>query len=166
MWKRLLAPLAVSVCAAAAPAAAADTFDLHWFWDQRCAECHGHSARFARTALAVENGVLVGRHHRDDLTLFLRNHGVPAERVQPVYDMLLAQAQSDPRFQERCGGCHDSAAALARDALVVRGGVLQGRESGRPVAEFMKRHGRLGPDEVPFFVKLLARVEHEVHSPY
>jgi hypothetical protein len=162
----LLAGLAVSAMLAAAPAVAADTFDLHWFWDQRCAECHGHAAQFARTALAVENGVLVGRHHRDDLMVFLGNHGVPQNRVKPVYDMLHAQVETGPRFKDKCGDCHDNAAALARETLVVRDGVLQGRESGRPVAEFMKRHGKLKPDEVPFFVDLMARVEREVHSPY
>lgn len=57
-------------------------------------------------------------------------------------------------------------AALVRDHLVVRDGVLQGRESGRPVADFLTRHGNLKPDEVPFFVGLLTRIEREVNSPY
>ena len=98
--------------------------------------------------------------------LFLRNHGVPGPRVKPVYDMLLAQAGTDQRFKTKCGGCHETAAGLVRDTLVVRDGVLQGRESGRPVADFLKRHGKLAPDEVPFFVDLLTRVEREVNSPY
>lgn len=171
MGKSLLAGLAVSVLLAVTPLAAADlaavdSFDLHWFWDQRCAECHGHAAQFARKALSIENGALVGRHHRDDLMLFLGNHGVPRERVAAVCGMLLAQAETGPAFKEKCGGCHENAAALVRDTLLLRDGVLQGRESARPVAGFMTRHGRLKPEEVPFFVELLARVEREVHSPY
>lgn len=150
----------------AAPASAADTFDLHWFWDQRCGECHGHAGRFAHTALSVEDGRLVGRHHRDDLMLFLGNHGVPAARVKPVYDMLLAQARTGRQFAARCAGCHETAAALVRDSLEMRDGVLTGRETGRPVAEYMKRHARLPPDEVTFFVDLLNRIEGEVRSPY
>lgn len=144
----------------------ADTFDLHWYWEQRCADCHGHAGAFARQALSVEDGRLVGRHHRDDLMLFLGNHGVPAERVKPVYDMLLAQATADPRFKDKCGACHDSAAALVRTSVDLRDGKLIGRESGRPVADFLKRHGHISADEIPFFVDLLARVEREVNSAY
>lgn len=161
------ARFAALVILAVSPAAAAtDTVDLHAFWDQSCAGCHGHAAQFARKFLSIENGELGGRHHRDDLMLFLRNHGVPEARVKPVYDMLLAQAGADPKFKARCGGCHETAAELARKTLVARDGVLQGRDSGRPVAEFLKRHGRLKPEEVPFFVDLLTRIEREVHSPY
>lgn len=147
-------------------AASTDTFDLHWFWDQRCEDCHGHAAEFARNFLTVENGKLVGRHHRDDLLLFLKNHGVPEPRVKPIYDMLLAQTGADSRFKDKCGGCHKTAAGLVRDTLVVQDGMLRGRNSGRPVADFLKRHGKLKPDEVPFFVNLLTRVEREVNSPY
>ena len=87
-----LARLAATIILTAIPAAAAtDTVDLHSFWDQRCAGCHGHAAQFARKFLSIENGQLVGRHHRDDLMLFLQNHGVPAARVNPIYDMLLAE---------------------------------------------------------------------------
>ncbi|WP_431861130.1 hypothetical protein [Azospirillum sp.] len=166
MRKWLIACGALTVAMISPGFAAADTFDLHWFWDQRCEDCHGHAGAFARNALSVEDGKLVGRHHRDDLMLFLQNHGVPASRVKPVYDMLLAQAETGPRFKDKCGNCHENAAALVRESVVLRDGVLVGRESGRPVAEFLKRHGKLGQDEVPFFVDLLARIEQEVHSPY
>jgi len=163
----LAACLAVSTIIAASPASAAmDTFDLHWFWDQRCEDCHGHAAPFARKFLTVENGKLAGRHHGDDLMLFLRNHGVPEPQVKPIYDMLLAQAGVDPRFKDKCGGCHETAAELVRETVVVRDGVLQGRDNGRPVADFLKRHGKLKSDEIPFFVDLLTRIEREVNGPY
>ncbi|HYH37556.1 MAG TPA: hypothetical protein VD860_04975 [Azospirillum sp.] len=157
---------AVVVLGGLVNAARADSFDLHWFWDQRCADCHGHAGTFARTALTVENGRLVGRHHRDDLMLFLGNHGVPAARVKPLHDMLLAQATAGARFKEKCGDCHESAAELVRESVVLRDGVVSGRETGRPMADFLKRHGKLAPDDVPFFVELLTRVEREVRSPY
>jgi len=53
---------------------------------------------------------------------------------------------------------------LARDSLVVQDGLPYGKETGRPVAEFLKRHGRVQPDEIPFFVDLLTRAEREVHG--
>ena len=101
---------------------------------------------------------------RGDLLRFLQNHHLPSDLVVPVHDMLLAQASTEPRFKDRCGGCHETAAGLARDSLVVQDGVLYGKETGRPVAEFLKRHGRVRPDEIPFLVDLLTRVEREVHG--
>ncbi|WP_448190948.1 hypothetical protein [Azospirillum sp. sgz301742] len=166
MWTWLIAGWALTLMIVSPGFADADTFDLHWFWEQRCEDCHGHAGAFARRALSVEDGKLLGRHHRDDLMLFLQNHGVPAARVKPLYDMLLAQATADPRFKDKCGGCHETAAGLVRESMVLRDGVLVGRESGRPVAEYLKRHGKLRQDEVPFFVELLTRIEREVRSPY
>ena len=166
MRKWLITCSALTVMIATPALADADTFDLHWFWEQRCEDCHGHAGAFARRVLGVEDGELLGRHHRDDLMLFLQNHGVPVSRVKPLYDMLLAQAVVDPRFKDKCGGCHENAAGLARESVLLRDGVLFGRESGRPVAEYLKRHGKLRQDEVPFFVELLSRIEQEVHSPY
>jgi mono/diheme cytochrome c family protein len=138
--------------------------DLHHFWDQTCADCHGHSADFSRRFLTVEDGKLTGRHHKNDLFTFLSNHHLPPDLVVPVHDMLLAQASTAPRFRDRCGSCHETAAALARDSLAIQDGVLYGKEAGRPVAEFLKRHARLQPGEIPFFVDLLTRVEREVHG--
>lgn len=146
-------------------ASVGDATDLHRFWEQTCGDCHRHAGPFARRSLTVTDGKLQGVHHKDDLLVFLRNHHLPDDLVQPMYEMLLAQASTAPRFQERCGRCHESAADLARESLVVRDGVLQGRESGRPVAQFLPRHARLGltPEEVSFFTDLLTRVEREVH---
>ncbi len=54
----------------------------------------------------------------------------------------------------------------ASSGRVVRDGVLQSRATGRPVAEFLPRHAKLGltPEESAFFVDLLTRVERKVHS--
>ncbi|PWC37698.1 hypothetical protein [Azospirillum sp. TSO35-2] len=155
--------VAVPLLFIAAPGTATD---LHWFWEQTCGDCHDHAASWARQFLTVKDGRLQGRHHTDDLLVFLGNHHLPPDLVQPMYDMLLAQASTEPRFKERCGRCHETAAELARESLVVRNGVLQGRESGRPVAQFLPRHAKLGltPEDVAFFTDLLTRVEGEVHS--
>lgn len=142
----------------------ATAVDLHHFWDQTCAECHGHSAEFSRRFLTVRDGKLTGRRHKDELLGFLSNHHLPLELVIPVHDMLLAQASTGPQFKDRCGSCHDTAAALARDSLLIRDDKLYGKGTGRPVAEFLIGHGRLKADEIPFFVDLLTRVEREVHG--
>lgn len=148
------------------PAASGGAADLHHFWEQTCGDCHGHAADWARRFLTVQDGKLQGRHHKDDLLVFLQHHYLPQDLVQPMYGMLLAQASTGPRFRERCGRCHESAVELARTSLVVRDGVLQGRQSGRPVAEFLPRHAKLGltAEDVAFFTDVLTRVEREVHS--
>ncbi len=140
--------------------------DLHQFWEGTCADCHGHAGPFARRFLTVEDGRLLGRHHRDDLAAFLANHHVPRDLVGPVHDMLLAQASTPPRFQERCGRCHESAAALARESLELRDGTLYARKSGQALAQFLPRHAklRLTAEEIGFFTDLLARLEREVRQ--
>jgi hypothetical protein len=143
----------------------APALDLHRYWDQRCGECHGHAGAFARRFLSVRDGELQGRHPVGDMRLFLRNHGVPAGEVDAVYAMLLAQASSPGGFDSRCGSCHGSAAELARGSLVLRDGVLRGVRSSRPVAEFLRDHAGLRPEEVTFFTDLLTRVEREVNRP-
>lgn len=142
------------------------TTDLHHFWDQTCGDCHRHAGDFARKALTVKDGKLQGSHHKDNLLVFLEHHYLPQDLVQPMYDMLLAQAETAPEFKQRCGRCHETAAELARESLEQRDGVLMGRESGRPVADFLPRHAklRLTAEETDFFVRLLTRVEREVHS--
>jgi hypothetical protein len=139
----------------------ARALDLHAFWDQRCAECHGHAGPFARATLSVKNGVLSGRHNRD-LKQFLAQHEAGAAQAGGIYGMLLAQAATAPVYQQKCAGCHDTAAAFARQSLVVRDGVLVGKDNGLPVAEFLKRHGRLSAAEVPTVLEALTRVMAEI----
>src|SRR5690606_5350098 len=95
---RVLAWIPFLLLARALPAA--DAVDLHRLWDGRCAECHGHSAEFARSLLTVNEGRLAGRHHRDDLATFLHNHYLAGSHVDEVYAMLLAQVVTPPRFAE------------------------------------------------------------------
>lgn len=40
----------------------------------------------------------------------------------------------------QCGGCHGHAGDFARQTLEMRGAALYGRDSGRPVADFLARH--------------------------
>jgi hypothetical protein len=145
--------------------AGADGRDLHRLWDDRCADCHGHSGDFARKFLSVSNGDLQGRHHVDDLRRFMKNHYPSNNEVDAIYDMLLAQANTPPRFKEECTRCHETAASLVRDTLQLRDDALVSRETGRPVREFLDHHRKLKQDDVEFFVALLTRVAKEVHWP-
>lgn len=154
---------AVGVLVLMSASAAAPAMDLHKFWEGRCQECHGHSAQFARTHLAVENGQLKGRHHRDDLQGFIARHeGGAAVAGGDVYRMLMAQAQTKPVYQQKCAGCHEAAADFARSSLAMRDGVVIGRANGVPIADFLKKHGRLTADDIPIVVESLGRVMGEI----
>lgn len=146
----------------AAAASRAQPIDLHAYWDQRCSECHGHSADFARRSLAVEQGRLTGHHHRDNLAQFLHNHYLADELVEPVMQMLAAQAVQAPVFKARCARCHGTAAEFARGSLEWRGDVLVGRASAKPVRDTLATHGGLEAAEIAPMVDTLARVRREV----
>lgn len=139
--------------------------DLHRFWDNRCAECHGHAGEFARTFLTASGAELQGKHHVKDLRQFLHNHYLVASEVDAVYNMLLAQASTKPRFRNECSSCHESAASLVRKSLSFRDGVLVSRESGRTVRSFLVRHQNLTPEDAEYYLTLLNRVAHEIYRP-
>jgi hypothetical protein len=136
--------------------------DLHWLWDNRCAECHGHSADFARQFLQESDGQLEGAHPTRNLKLFLRNHYAPDREVDAIYNMLLAQVNTAPRFQAECSKCHGIASNFIRDTIVLQHGELVGRGSGISVREFMQTHRRLNPDDIEFFMNLLTRIAGEI----
>ena len=96
------------------------------------------------------------------LTRFLHNHYLADDLVAPVTAMLAAQVTTSPQFKEHCAGCHGTAADFARKALVLRGSVLTGKASGKPVADYLATHGGLPAAEVPAMVKSLQRVLQEV----
>jgi len=143
----------------------ASGIDLHWFWDNQCAECHGHSAEFAHKFLKVSNGQLQGNHHVQGLRLFMRNHYTQNTEVDAVYEMLLAQALTKPRFKQECSNCHDSAASFVRQSVVLQDKVLLSRESGQPIRKFLQQHRQLDANDINFFMSLLNRVAHEVYRP-
>lgn len=137
--------------------------DLHWLWDNRRAECHGHSADFSRQFLQVSDGQLQGAHHTQNLKLFMRNHHAPAREVEAIYTTLLAQAITAPRFKAECGNCHGSAANFIRDSMVLQNGELISRESGVSVNQFMQTPRRLKQDDIEFYMNLLTRVAGEIN---
>jgi hypothetical protein len=158
---KTVALLVLMLFASMSPAAP-DGVDLHGYWDQRCSGCHGHAGEFARRFLQVEDGKLLGAHHRSDLDLFLRNHYLNDGLLEPVRAMLLAQVTTPPLFLDKCAGCHGNAADFARKSLAIRDGALVGAASGRKLADYLVKHGGLGPTEVPVVVDNLTRVRKEV----
>jgi hypothetical protein len=161
MKKFLFQLLAIPSLVLAAPA----TVDLHAHWDQRCASCHGHAAAFSRRFLHIENGHLVGSHHKNDLHVFLRNHYLNEELVLPITNMLQAQLASQPLFKDKCASCHGSASEFARASLLIKDGFLVGKSKGHKVADFLQSHGQLKPDEIPAMLDSLTRVRSEVSAP-
>lgn len=139
--------------------------DLHRLWEDRCGDCHGEAGEFARRHLVVEDGVLTGAHPDRDLRSFLQNHYLKNNEIDAIYAMLQTQAGSRPHFKERCTPCHEKAAQLARESLERRDGGLYMRGTGQPLEEFLLGHASLSAVEVVFFVRLLERVEGEVHRP-
>lgn len=138
--------------------------DIHWLWDDRCAECHGHSAEFARKFLRISENQLQGKHHFRDLRLFLGNHYTPQRDVDAVYDMLQAQVKTAPRYRDECSACHGRAAAFIRAAMVLQEGVLLSRKTKQPIDGFMQSHRSLDENDIEFFVELLNRVASEVYG--
>jgi hypothetical protein len=145
--------------------AGASGVDLHWLWDNQCAECHGHSSEFAHKFLTLSDGRLQGNHRDRSLRLFLGNHYTSNTEVDAVYQMLRAQVLTKPRFRQECGNCHGSAAAFVRQSLVLRDEVLFSRESGQPTQAFLSQHRNLGADDVDFYLSLLNRIAREVYRP-
>jgi hypothetical protein len=137
--------------------------DLHAFWDGRCLECHGHAGDFARRHMTVENGTLLGRHHRRDLIEFLGRHEMGPELAPALYQMLLAQAKTQPRFEQKCAGCHGSAAEFVRSSIDRQASSLVSKRSGRAVADILKNHGGLSAEDQASMITTLDRVYSEVH---
>ena len=137
--------------------------DLHRLWDDRCVECHGHSGEFSREFLSVSEGELQGRHHVDDLQLFLHNHYLAGRLVDEVYNMLLAQVNSTARFKHECSSCHQNAADFVREKMIFDETILKIKKTGESVQDFLRQHRRLSSEDVVFYTELLTRVAREVN---
>jgi len=139
--------------------------DLHKFWDKNCAECHGHSADFARKYLKVVDGKLQGPLHKESFQLFLHNHYLVKNQEDAIYDMLLAETETPPRFKTECRSCHKKAADFIRESFVLKEGELLSNKLNTPIGEFLKSHQGLKTDDIVFFKALLTRVANEVYRP-
>jgi hypothetical protein len=144
-----------------ARASAAAGFDLHWYWDNNCAECHGHSGKFARQFLHISSDQLLGRHHVDNLFVFMRHHYTRSDRVEAIHEMLKAQVATEPRFEQQCSKCHGTATSLVRDSSILRNEILMSRRNGQTTRQFLQGHRRLTPQDIDFYENLLTRIARE-----
>jgi len=152
---------AVAVIAAllwVSPAAAESGLEPRAIWGQRCDQCHGDSAEFARKRLWNIDGQLHGSRHAAEMQRFLSNHHLRAHEVEIVVEMLLADANSTARFDAECGSCHGSAPEFVEKSLWVRRDSISGLGTGSDVAEFLLTHQDLSPEDARFFFDLLLHV--------
>ncbi len=147
------------------PVNSSSDIDLHWLWDDRCAACHGHSSEFSHEFLTISDGMLQGRHHINDLKLFLGNHYLSGQSVNEIYAMLLGQVSRQVRFKIECSSCHQNAASFVREKLQFEGVDLRIQESGKNVRDFLENHRRLSDDDIEFYSALLSRIAKEVNLP-
>jgi len=127
-------------------------------WDSRCEECHGDPAEFAGKFLWNIEGQLQGRHHVDNLSLFMGNHYIPDHEIESIHSMLLARANSPLRFEAECGDCHGDASEFVEQSIWVRGSEITAMEAGVDVSEFLPTHQKLQPEDISFYRKLFARI--------
>jgi len=139
--------------------------NLHRLWHNNCLTCHGHSAEFSRKYLKVEEGKLLGSLHVNNLRLFLHNHYLAGKEVDAIYNMLLAQVSSQPRYQQECSSCHGIAAEFVQKSLILREGELYSRKLESSTRSFLLKHRNLNEKDVEFFMQQLTRVAHEVYRP-
>lgn len=132
--------------------------DAYASWDNRCEECHGDADKFAGKYLWVVGGELQGRHHIDDLRLFMQNHYIPAHEIEKMTEMLQAQANNMARYGDECGSCHNGAEEFVRTSINTWGDEPSGVESGIPISEYLQSHQGLTKPGAEFFTRLIIRV--------
>jgi hypothetical protein len=140
--------------------ATAQPLDPHQIYERSCSRCHGaHAREFVNDNLIRSDGEIVGRKTSRDVRIFLEaGHGnLTPQEIETLFVQFESMLATGGLFQKKCRICHDRAARFARLNLVERDGRLVGRYSGRDIAEFLKGHGRLNPDEVDSMIATLIR---------
>lgn len=153
-----ISPVYIAILLLALIPLEAGSRDALAIWDSRCEECHSDPDEFAGKYLWNIEGQLQGRHHIDDLSLFMRNHYIPDHEIESIHDMLLARANSPERFKVECGDCHGDAREFVEKSIWVRGSEITGMGTGKDVGEFLPTHRELRPEDVAFYQKLFARI--------
>ena len=141
-------------------AAFAQTLDPHRIYEQKCGACHAaHAGDFAWVTIALSDGVLVGKDTGRPIRALLESgHGrLAGPEIEAVLEQFRTILMSDRLFRKKCRICHTSAVELARRELILTDGQLKGRYTGRDMADYLLRHGRLSPSEVETMLNVLTR---------
>ena len=136
--------------------------DIRAAWDSRCEECHGDVDTFAGKYLWAVDGKLQGRHHVDNIRLFLGRHYTPKHELAATYDLLLSQANDPIRFRDNCSECHGDAEQFVRQSIFGKDDGMTGVASGEAVRKFLESHRDLQPDDVDFYMRLFVRVKDQI----
>ncbi|MCK5445973.1 MAG: hypothetical protein KAI73_10140 [Rhodospirillaceae bacterium] len=157
---KLLRASGLTVLASFTLATEAYSFDVHELFETRCGQCHQHSGDVAQERLVIAKGILRGRTSGNDILVFLpKHHGRPnPKETAALYDLFFSQVKGGGVFKDRCAICHVSAREFARLNLIRDCDVVRGRYTGNNLTEFLVNHGRIGADEVDFFIQLMARL--------
>lgn len=132
--------------------------DAYASWDNRCEECHSEARDFAAKYLWVVDDELQGRHHIEDMNLFMRNHYTPKHEIEKMTVMLKKHANQMVRFEQECSECHNSAEDFVRASISTWGDGPTGVETGIPISEYLVTHRDLGEEDAAFFTRLITRV--------
>ena len=131
--------------------AIAETIDPHRLYEDQCSGCHAaHAGEFVHGSLDYSRGGAIGRKTSKGLRAFLTegHGGLNAQQIDALLDLFLGVHNRGRVFHDKCRICHDRATELGRSRLIIMGGRLIGRYSGRDIEEFLSRHGRLEGREV------------------
>lgn len=142
-------------------AAVADARDGEDVWNSRCEECHGEPGRFAGKFLWYIDGQLQGRHHIDDLALFMQNHYIPDHEIDLINELLSRHANSMVRYRDECSECHQDPLQLAREALWITDTGVRVIKTGDDIADFVVEHRDMPGDEAVYYQELFSRMEIE-----
>ena len=127
-------------------------------WDNLCEECHGDADEFSRKYLWHIGGQLQGRHHVDNLPLFLDNHYIPAHELDAMTDMLTGFANTLEPFDRNCGGCHGEAAKFVAQSIAIGADEMTALSSGTEVGEFLQSHQDIPAEDIAYYIRLFERV--------
>lgn len=152
--------IAAAMLLAAAPPRAAEPSVETGLFQEHCGRCHSRAGVLLRESLEVVDGTLRTKKSGKELQAFVAGHfGRRSQQdIEAITAALLRISRREGRFQQRCGICHSSAEDLARHELMLTGGELRGRYSGRDIGEFLQRHGTSSPEEAAFFEDVLRRI--------
>jgi len=139
--------------------------DAQKLWNKSCFTCHGDSSDIARNFLKVVDGKLQGPIHKGTFRTFLTNHYLSKIKADAIYSMLLTQATTKTRFEQKCSSCHQKVREFVYRTLVLRNGVLYSKKLETPTFGFLKTHRDLNEGDIYFFMKQLTLIGYEIYVP-
>ena len=127
-------------------------------WDNLCEECHGEVAEFSGKYLWYIDGRLEGRHHVEDLHLFIDKHYIPDHELEGMSELLTSLASTEARYVERCGECHGPVRDFVDKSIWVKKQGMTALGAGIEVEEFLATHRDIAAQDIDYYLRLFARM--------